>query len=365
MRSCASVAAGLLLLGVPSLALRADENKSSADAVLAVVESTLKTDGDHIRQFVLDGDSQTNFASDGNPGASDNLTVVLDKPVSVKSITVATGRPNGDDKLDAGVLEVSQDGKDFKSFATFTDGAAKSESGAEKVKAIRVRPSEDLKHPLVIREITIDTTPSVATFKYPVEVVVDVSDAPDMKEWADKCARICERAYPMLNEELASDGFKSAHLIKMTFKNDYRGVAATGGTRITGSVKYFKDHPQDFGAMVHETAHVVQAYRGARGGNRNPGWLVEGIADYVRFFKYEPGKIGSLRNPDRLHYNQAYRTTARFLNYVTEKYDKELVKKLNAAMRQGKYTDDLFKDYTGKTVTELDDEWRASMKKAT
>ena len=334
MRLFTSVVAGLLLIGVPSLSSRADDKKPSSDAVLAVVESTLKTDGDHIRQFVLDGDSQTYFASDGNPTASDSLTVVLDKPVSVKSIAVETGRPNGDDKLEAGAVEVSQDGKEFKSLATFSDGAAKSDAPAQKVKAIRVRPGEELKHPLVIREITVDSTPPVATFKYPVEVVVDVSDAPDMKEWADKCARICERAYPMLNEELASDGFKPAHFIRMALKNDYRGVAATGGTRITGSVKYFKDHPQDFGAMVHETAHVVQAYRYSRGGNRNPGWLVEGIADYVRFYKYEPGKIGPLRNVDRMHYNDAYRTTARFLNYVTDKYDKELVKKLNAAMRK-------------------------------
>ncbi len=42
--------------------------------------------------------------------------------------------------------------------------------------------------------------------------------------------------------------------------------------------------------MVHETVHCVQRYRG-RG---NPGWLVEGVADYVRFFKYEPKKPAPL-----------------------------------------------------------------------
>jgi hypothetical protein len=146
----------------------------------------------------------------------------------------------------------------------------------------------------------------------------------------------------------------------MTLKKDYRGVAATGGTRITGAVTWFKRHPDDVGAMVHETVHVVQAYRYGRGGNRNPGWLVEGIADYIRFFKYEPGKAGPVK-ADR-HYDGSYRVTATFLNYVSEKYDKELVRKLNAAMRQGKYTDDLFKDATGKTLQELDDEWRATLK---
>ena len=122
-------------------------------------------------------------------------------------------------------------------------------------------------------------------------------------------------------------------------KNDYKGVAAAGGGRITGSVKYFKAHPDDVGAMIHETAHVVQRYRG----RNNPGWLVEGVADYVRFFKFEPGKIGPI-NPDQARYNSSYRVTAAFLAYLTEKYDKEIVLKLNKAMREGRYKEALFKD---------------------
>jgi hypothetical protein len=179
-----------------------------------------------------------------------------------------------------------------------------------------------------------------------------------MKEWGEKVVRICEGAYPMINDELKSDGFKPATQITMTLKKDYRGVAATGGSRITGSAKFFQDHPDDVGAMVHETVHVVQRYRT----RNNPGWLVEGIADYVRFFKFEPGKIGRI-NPDRAKYNGSYRVTAAFLNYATEKYDKELVKKLNKAMRDGEYKEDLWKEYTKKTVQELDEEWRASLKK--
>ena len=81
------------------------------------------------------------------------------------------------------------------------------------------------------------------------------------------------------------------------------------------------------GAMVHETVHCVQNYRG-RG---LPGWLVEGIADYVRFWKYEPGKAGRL-TPERARYDGSYRVTAAFLAYVSDKYDPKLVTKLNAEM---------------------------------
>jgi hypothetical protein len=225
------------------------------------------------------------------------------------------------------------------------------------VKAVRVRPTDDLNHPLVISEIRIDSDPTVAVFRFPIEFVVDVTDAPDMKEWAEKTARVCERQYPMICDELMSDGFKPLAVIRMTLKGDYKGVAAAGGGRITGSVKYFKSRPDDVGAMVHETVHCVQLYRG-RG---NPGWLVEGVADYIRFFKYEPGKLGVKLTPERAKFDASYRISAAFLAYVTEKYDPQLVKKLNAAMREGKYKPDVWKELTGKTVEELGREWQQSL----
>jgi hypothetical protein len=335
----------------------ADKDKPpAADAVAAVVESSLKSAGGHIRQFAFDGNADTFFASEENPKESDHFTLTFDKPVAVKSITVATGRTNGDDKLEAGQLEVSADGKKFESIAKFTDGAANANTAGRQIAAVRIHPA-DLKHPLVIREIDVDSKQEVAKFKYPVEFIVDVSDAPEMQEWADKCIRVCERAYPMINEQLASDGFRPARVVHMTLKK-MNGVAYTGGTHITGAVKWFKDHPDDVGAMVHETVHVVQAYRG-RG---NPGWLVEGVADYIRFFKYEPGHVGPI-SADRSHYNGSYRVTASFLAYLVDTYDPQIVKKLNEAMRTGKYNDQLFKTYTGKDLEELDDQWRSTLKR--
>ncbi len=48
---------------------------------------------------------------------------------------------------------------------------------------------------------------------------------------------------------------------------------------------------------------------------------------------------------------------------MTDKYDKELVRKLNALLRQGKYKEDIFKELTGKTVQELGDEWKTSLRR--
>jgi hypothetical protein len=326
--------------------------------VAATVETTLATAKGQIRQFALDGDADTYFASAKDAGGEDHFTVVFDRPVSLKSVMVTTGRPKGGDALDDGTLEASEDGKKFEPLAKFADGKAVAKPAGKTVRAVRLKPAADLKHPLAVREIAIESDPPVAVFKYPVEVVVDVSDAPDMKEWAEKAARVCERQYPMICEELKSDGFRPRSTITMTLKKDYNGVAQAAGGRITGSVKYFKAHPDDVGAMVHETVHCVQVYRT----RNNPGWLVEGIADYVRFFKYEPGKIGPI-NANRARYDGSYRVTAAFLAYLTEKYDKEIVRKLNKAMRDGEYNEDVFKELTKKTVKELDEEWRASLRK--
>ena len=55
--------------------------------------------------------------------------------------------------------------------------------------------------------------------------------------------------------------------------------------------------------------------------------------------------------------------TAAFLAYLVETYDKDIVRKLNRALREGRYQEGLFRQITGKTVQELDDEWRASLRR--
>ena len=326
-----------------------------ARAATAVAESSLATGSNQIRQFAFDGAPDTFFASEKNATKADHFTLTFDAPANVKAVRVTTGRPKGGDELSAGVLEVSADGKKYEELAKFAEGSAAGAPKA-KVKAIRVRPTDDLAHPLVVREIAVDADPVVTAFRYPIEFVVDVTDAPEMRDWAENAVRVCERQYPMLCDELMSTGFKPLTVIRLALRGNYNGVAAAGGGRITGSVKYFKANPGDVGALVHETAHCIQMYRG-RG---NPGWLVEGVADYVRFFKYETAKPRPL-SPERAKFDGSYRTTAAFLAFVTDKHDPQIVRKLNAVMREGKYKPEVWKELTGLTVEELGREWQKSL----
>ncbi|MFO0801238.1 MAG: basic secretory protein-like protein [Gemmataceae bacterium] len=313
--------------------------------VRAVAESSLPTAGSRIRQFAFDGDPETSFTSDGDAKQDDHLTLTFDRPVTLHGVSALIGRPG--EGLAPTVIEVSADGKTF---------FAAPPTGEVSARAVRVRATAGLNGPLVVREFTIRSEPQVVPFRYPIEFVLDVTDAPDMKAWGEKVVRVCEREYPDICAFLASDGYTPPTQVRMTLKNDYAGVAAAGGGRIIGSVKYFQSRPDDIGAMVHETVHCVQQYKG-RG---NPGWLVEGIADYCRFWRYEPGKAGRLA-PEKAQYNGSYRTTAAFLAFVTDRYDRQAVTKLNAMCREGRYTPAAWRALTGKDVEELNQEWRASL----
>ena len=138
------------------------------------------------------------------------------------------------------------------------------------------------------------------------------------------------------------------------------GVAATSGTDITCSSEYYEKHPDDVGSIIHELTHVVQQYHS----DNCPGWLVEGIADWVRWYTWEPRNKRPHVNPETAKYDGSYQTSASFLDFVEHKYDHKLVKDVNEALRAGKYNDDLWPKWTGHNLDELNTEWIASLKAA-
>jgi 3-keto-disaccharide hydrolase/Peptidase of plants and bacteria len=200
------------------------------------------------------------------------------------------------------------------------------------------------------------------------EATLDTSEMPELTEWAHrKLVPMVEEWYPRIVEMLPSEGYEAPKTFSITFLKDMRGVANTSGTKIRCAGTWFKNNLQGeaVGAVFHEMVHVVQQYGRARrtnpGATRAPGWLTEGIPDYIRWFIYEPQTHGAeitRRNISRASYDASYRITANFLNWTTEKYSRDLARTLNAAIREGKYSEDLWKQATGHTVKELGDEWK-------
>ena len=203
---------------------------------------------------------------------------------------------------------------------------------------------------------------------------IDASNAPEKKEWAEKELKPALEAYAAnVVELLDGKGAKWTRGDVTLILDPKDGVAASSAQSRTIwlSLKFAEKMPQEVkGACVHEFAHIVQDYRPAPGRAKpyakTPGWLVEGIADWVRWVNYE-GKAGVKRVTDDARRNPkhdaSYGITAAFLDYVETNYGRGFVTKLNKLCREGKYSEDVWKDLTNKTREQLAEEWKRRLEK--
>lgn len=192
------------------------------------------------------------------------------------------------------------------------------------------------------------------------EITINTESAPDMANWAAEAKSRCEKSYALMLETLGAEGYAPPKRIEIIFHNEKgRPLAGTAGNRIFCTAQWFIDHPDDYGAVVHEMCHVIQAY----GGNHDaPGWVVEGVADYARWFQYEPADRRPRVDPQRAKYTDGYQTTAAFFDWIVRAKDRTFVKRLNEACRQGKYKEELFEQYAGRPLAQLWKEFLESQK---
>jgi len=186
---------------------------------------------------------------------------------------------------------------------------------------------------------------ALLSFQDKTVISVDYSDVPDVKEWAEKARDLCEKWYPLIGEALASKDFTPPRKVQLVFKDEKKGIAYTTGAKITVVADWIRKHPDDFGLVIHELCHVVQSYKGG------VGWITEGIADYIRNYKFEPkppGKVSAKSN-----YKDGYKTAAVFLAWIEKSKDKDFIRKMNEALRTGKYKDELFQEWAGSDVDAL------------
>ena len=122
----------------------------------------------------------------------------------------------------------------------------------------------------------------------------------------------------------------------------------TGGLTITLSERWFREHPDDVGCVLHELSH---AYMRAPDYNTSTIWLIEGIADHVRdvlgfdtswtFAHFEPGKATA-----------GYQTTADLLAWLEERHP-GAVATLSRRLADGSYREAVFTEICGSPLREL------------
>lgn len=140
---------------------------------------------------------------------------------------------------------------------------------------------------------------------------------------------------------------------------EYTGVAASADSLTRFNPKWYEQNPDDIDVVTHEVMHIVQAYKN----HSLPSWITEGIADFVR---YTLGVDNASANWSLTPFNatqsytNSYRITARFFVWIVNKYDKDFVKKLDAAMRGNTYNSAFWEKITGKSLDELWSQYAAN-----
>ena len=205
-----------------------------------------------------------------------------------------------------------------------------------------------------------------------VKFRIDATKVPEKKDWAEnKLKSELEKRAKLVIELLDGKGslWTRGDVTLIIHPNDGVASASAQIRTIWLSSKFAEKFPHEvIGACIHEFTHIVQDYCPAPGRAvpyaSVPGWLVEGIADWVRWVNYE-GESGLKHITEEAksspRHDAGYKTTASFLDYVSKQYDSEFVMKLNKICRQGKYTEEVWATLTKKTRAQLADEWKLKL----
>jgi hypothetical protein len=133
--------------------------------------------------------------------------------------------------------------------------------------------------------------------------------------------------------------------------DSHDGVAYAAGGNITFSAAYIASYSNNKtraqiafelnGVLVHESTHVWQYTNGG-------GWLVEAMADYVR---YKAGFDRLSRRSRGGNWDHPYTTGGFFIHWIEEKYDKDFGYKVNMGMKNRGFNYAAFvQQITGKDV---------------
>ncbi|PXY47219.1 basic secretory protein-like protein [Flavobacterium hydrophilum] len=191
------------------------------------------------------------------------------------------------------------------------------------------------------------------------QLTVRNSDPKLSNEFKNNIAERFFDAYPKMLEHFNPKATKSVIIIFSDADTDHPAHAINN--EITVFTKFFTKpvRDKDIDVIVHEGFHLIQAYPESK---NTPGWLVEGIADYVReiygLSNAESGWVlpGTLDDKGN-KYQASYRTTARFLLWVDKNFKRGIVEILDDKCRTGTYTSEIWKKETNKTIDELWDDY--------
>jgi hypothetical protein len=165
-----------------------------------------------------------------------------------------------------------------------------------------------------------------------LSIVMDTRDAPQLAFWAEELKRRIAKWWPIVTEALASPGYNPPNSVIVRFSNALPDTLAghTVDNVISLNAPYILAHPSYYNYVGHELVHVLQDYP-----KPFAGWIVEGVADYVRYYVLFPQDRERFFNPQTANFRRGYQPAAAMLDFVERRGGIGSVRRLNAAMRRG------------------------------
>lgn len=216
--------------------------------------------------------------------------------------------------------------------------------------------------------------------------------AAKLNQKAETAHKLVLEWYPRINALLFDPGHPlpgPAPQLRVDAKPLYEGVPAyaDGGVIHLWAAYIENQDEADFeGMVIHELTHINQAAR--NGGD--DGWVVEGVADYVRHKYFARDIEPTLRmaadgrlqgyGPKDIYfyglqqqktdlsvqgYQARYTVASTFLYWLELRKDSHIVHELSVALEQGRYTLAMFDQACGKPLDALWDEFIAESKSST
>lgn len=190
-----------------------------------------------------------------------------------------------------------------------------------------------------------------------VTIDVNTSQAPQLADFANKVKQTLLQWYPIVSKELSSPNYTPPNNVRISFDPKYNSVAYSSGNQIVGGVSYYTNHRDDIGSMVHQMTYIIQSYK------KCPDWIRSGIADWIRYYKYEPSTMLS-KPTSSDSYTMGYGVSAYFLQYIINNTPQwaapnHMVYWINKDCREGTYDDSMWPRMTGKS---LEEHWKNMVK---
>lgn len=210
---------------------------------------------------------------------------------------------------------------------------------------------------LVSAALSQEAKPEAEEYQIEIDFSADETLAPTV----EKLREVFQEGYPKLVKRFQNPNRPAQKVVPLVFQKGLPHPAHASRGKLVFSVEWFQKRPDDLGVMTHELTHIVQSYPGG-----NPGWLVEGVADYARHLygpKADPWKIPAKLVAGRHNYKQGYGVTARFLVWLEERKP-GIVDELHRRMQGRTFKMEAFEELAGKNVDALWDECVASFQQA-